>query len=277
MKLYNTNSTRTNPIRLLTLGYGGSYFAAWNDGKFAYDLVGCSKVLDEMLDRLLEAESSGSRSHGVTEIEVRVCRLRAKTTSPDREFHNQYISISPFHPNRWILFFKDGTYFCSLPSTWHVLCAPISATNSAFMKKQYPDAEPLPSSTRREIVSQLIQFVTEHILTAILTSPSTVPATTGDPNASSTGYVPETGASESMFYSNVTDTGDLDFGMGESVVAAHGLAGVTDVGASATSASNPDGGSGVAHFSGGDDGGGGGVAYTGGDGGGGGAIGGFGF
>lgn len=73
MKLYNTNSTRTNPIRLLTLGYGGSYFAAWNDGKFAYDLVGCSKVLDEMLDRLLEAESSGSRSHGVTEIEVRVC------------------------------------------------------------------------------------------------------------------------------------------------------------------------------------------------------------
>ena len=145
------------------------------------------------------------------------------------------------------------------------------------MKKQYPDAEPLPSSTRREIVSQLIQFVTEHILTAILTSPSTVPATTGDPNASTTGYVPEMGASESMFYSNVTDTGDLDFGMGESVVAAHGLAGVTDVGASATSASNPDGGSGVAHFSGGDDGGGGGVAYTGGDGGGAGAIGGFGF
>ena len=72
MKIYNTNSTRANPIIMLTLGYGGSYLAAWQDRSFAYDLVGCSKVLDEMLDRLLEAERRGSGRLGVTEIEVRV-------------------------------------------------------------------------------------------------------------------------------------------------------------------------------------------------------------
>ena len=147
------------------------------------------------------------------------------------------------------------------------------------MKKQYPDAKPLPNSTRRELVSQLIQTVTEQTLTTIFTSPSTNTTATGDPGDGSSGYGPDQGNSESIFQTNVTDTGGLDFGMGESVVAAHGLAGVTDTGASGNSSISPDGGSGGAQFSGGGDGGGGGIIYTGGDGGGGGggAIGGLGF
>ncbi|PVH80199.1 hypothetical protein DL98DRAFT_654991 [Cadophora sp. DSE1049] len=85
--------------------------------------------------------------------------------------------------------------------------------------------------------------------------------------------------SESMFQTNVTDTGGLDFGAGERVVAAHGLDGITDSGACAIASNSFDAGGGSSQFDGGGDSGGARVSYSGGDGGGGGggAIRGFGF
>ncbi|KAH7308804.1 hypothetical protein BKA65DRAFT_576347 [Rhexocercosporidium sp. MPI-PUGE-AT-0058] len=151
----------------------------------------------------------------------------------------------------------------------HLACPlqPLSATNAACLRKQYPNARPLSNNTRQTIVEQLIQGVVEQSLTTVFSNLTT------DPSAGGNFADPRSAASSTpnvTFQSNVMETGGLDFGAGGSVVDGHGLAGIT---IPETGIQSPDVGTGSGQSYGGDGGGGGGsrVGYRGGDGGGGGA------
>ena len=68
------NSTRyDNRLLFLTLGHGGSFFAAFQNGAFHYNLVPCSKALDQAMDELIYYRGVRQRKKNpikITDIEV---------------------------------------------------------------------------------------------------------------------------------------------------------------------------------------------------------------
>jgi hypothetical protein len=88
-----------------------------------------------------------SQDHVIEDFEV--CSLPDKVQCKTETHDLQYISVSPFEPNRYIGFFKDGTYYCSFPQARQQRCGQVSESNSDFLRSQYTNIVRLPAAREK--------------------------------------------------------------------------------------------------------------------------------
>ncbi|RFU31623.1 hypothetical protein B7463_g4728, partial [Scytalidium lignicola] len=186
-------------VKNLALGYGSSYFVIFQSGLCCYDLSGCSKQLDKFMDK----------------------RPRSQTYFIE-DF--EYISVSPFEPNRYIVFFKDGTYYCSFPQSWQQRCSQISKSNSEFLRSQHTNIVRLPRAQEKYFASILAESSVEAeaggmAAISLDQSQSTTAASTHaasstfhtNTNVDASGHIPTVANPVSTFHAGTwADTTNLD-------------------------------------------------------------------